>query len=212
MNKSIKSAAVAVLAIGATAAHAIPYSFYQITANGTVDVSSQLRMDVTAVGSGVQFLFSNVGPVNSSITDIYFDDYFHLSPPPAFTPSSGVSFSAPASPVNLPGGSTLSPSFLATAALSSDSDSPIMANGINPGESLGITFSLFSGINFSDIIDSLDDGSLRVGMHVQSIGLDGQSEGYVNTQRTNIEVPDGGLTALLLAGALGTLAAIRRRI
>jgi hypothetical protein len=89
------------------------------------------------------------------------------------TTSPGVSFNADANPSNLPQGNNIQ--FLAT--ISSEADNPAPFNGINPGESLGV---LFNG-NYGDVLAALQDGSIRVGIHVISIGDIGFSDAFVNT-------------------------------
>src|SRR5690606_4061170 len=91
--------------------------------------------------------------------------------------SAGVDFDSGASPGNLPGGNTAVPAFVADAGF--DSEAPVSWNGINSStEWLTISGTLLGGI----IIDNLfNDGSFRVGMHVQSIGEGGDSDGYITT-------------------------------
>ncbi len=59
-------------------AHAVPFSFSNISANIVGDAAigeAQLTVEVTDAGNGqVSFLFDNAGPLASSITDVYFDD------------------------------------------------------------------------------------------------------------------------------------------
>jgi hypothetical protein len=79
----------------------------------------------------------------------------------------------------LPGGNGITPTFVTTPGFSADSDPPAQPNGVNPGESLGVTFDLQGGSTFNDVLNGLDDGSLRVGIHVQGFA-DGGSEAFVN--------------------------------
>ncbi len=190
------------LAAASFAAQAQNYSFSCITNNNAADCATgvaQFRMDVTANSSDgfVDFLFSNLGPNASSITDIYFD---WSSSSLALTPgilsaSAGVAFSWDASPHNLPGGNPLGFS----ANLSADSDHPTQPMGVNPTEWLNIRFS-----TDADLIAGLNNGGLRVGIHTQGYAGDG-SESLVTTP-----IPEPETYALLLAG-LGLLALARRR-
>ena len=207
-NVSKLAVAVAIGAFTSLTAHAVPYTFSQITANGNTDVGSQLLVDVVASGSDVTFNFSNSGPTASSITDIYFDDDNLMAALLSFNEGAGVNFSAGASPGNLPGGNTISPAFVATAALSSDSDAPVSANGVGVGETLGITFSLLSGKTYSDVLADLNSGDLRVGLHVQAIAPQGGSESYVN----KVNVPDAATGGAMMAVAFAMLAWARRQI
>lgn len=166
-----------------TAARADLYGFENISANSIVDAvigESQLFVDVTDHGGGqVLFTFSNIGPAASSITRIYFDDGILLSLASIDDSDPGVSFSPGANPLNLPSANSASPPFVATARLSASSDSPVQPNGVNPGEILGLVFNLQGGTFFDDVIDDLNTGTLRIGIHVQ--GYDsGGSESFVN--------------------------------
>ena len=118
-----------------------------------------------------------------------------------------MSFSQGASPPDLPGGNNASPPFSVTAGFSADSDSPVQPNGVNPGESLGIRFSLQPGETFADVLTALGNGDLRVGIHVQAFAS-GSSESFVNTP----PLPEPGSVALFgVAAALTGLGSWRRR-
>jgi hypothetical protein len=182
------------------------YSFTEITNNSSIDVSGQLAVEVTDAGAGqVAFTFTNSGPLASSITDVYFDDGTLLGIA-SVTNGTGVDFSQGASPGELPGGSAIS--FQTTAGFSADSNPPTQPMGVNPGETLTITFNLINGMTFADTIAAIEqatgDGSLRIGLHVQGLS-DGQSESYVN------KVPDGGTTMSLLGFGLAAIGAYARR-
>jgi hypothetical protein len=78
--------------------------------NNEPNIAGQLGVSVTDLGAQVQFQFTNNVGFASSITDIYFDDksIAVLANPMSLSDSTGVSFSAGASPPNLPGGNTIS--------------------------------------------------------------------------------------------------------
>ena len=192
MKKSVIAANILAFALFCASVEAGPtYSFIHIVESG--DGPTQLADG--AIGEGqlflevndpnpsdgqIDFIFTNIGPEASSITDVYFDDGTLLSIASITNTPSLVQFSQLASPPDLPGGNNLLPPFVTTLGFSADSDPPTEPFGINPGESLGITFDLQSGGVLNDVIDELASGVLRIGIHVQ--GYDsGGSESFVNS-------------------------------
>jgi hypothetical protein len=181
------------------------YKFYNITNNtpADVDVASQLTVEVTDLAPQVLFTFKNAGPIASSITDIYFDDGALGALVDLFPSGSGVAFTENAvevvHPPDLPGGELLDPAFEATRAFSSDSDDPIMANGVNPGEYLGILFDLDSGETFNSVLSDLATGDLRIGLHVQAIGTDSKSDSFVSV----VPLPASALLVVFAVGVAG---------
>jgi hypothetical protein len=204
--------ALAFVAILSTEVRADLYNQFGIVENNSGiagSIASQLSLNITDAGSNqVLFLFSNAGPLASSITDIYFEDGTLLGLATIFDKDvdpvvyAGVDFDQPVSPSSLPGGATLNPAFTATAAFSVDSASPIKVNGINPGESLGLLYTLQSGLTFSDAITAINTGftspdpslydnkgnllhagtTLRIGLHVQGVGQNGDySDSFILT-------------------------------
>jgi MYXO-CTERM domain-containing protein len=180
---------------------------------------------VAQAGSQVSFTFTNVGLAASAITDIYFDDRGGtLSGSMVITSSemSGptpVSFKEFATPANLPGGGGLSPAFQTTAGFSSESTNPHVRNGVgntSGGEEwVSLTFNL--ALDFAAVLAALDNGNLRVGLHVQGFA-GGGSESFINGRGEQPlgEDPPPPIIPLPATGGLGlaglaAIGAYRRR-
>lgn len=169
----------------------------------------QLSVEIHDLGvDGVLFEFLNVGSDACSITDVYWDDGSLLDIAGLIDADDGtgghtdVDFSELAAPPDLPGGNDASPPFTVTSGFSADSDPPPSHNGVNPAEWLGVRFSLQAGKDYQDVLDDLESGALRIGMHVQDYDSGG-SESFVSTP-----LPEPASMGLLLVGGLGLL---RRR-
>ena len=208
------------MCVVATSSMALTLSFENISANNVANAAAgeaQLFVEVIDAGSGqVSFRFYNVGPVASSIADVYFDDGSLLGIATLVDADDGVGgdpgvdFSQYASPANLPGANNAVPPFVATAGFTADSDAPAQPNGVNPGEQLIVIFDLQGTQTYADVLAELDSGALRIGIHVQGFA-DGGSESFVNNGHDN-GVPDGGTTTLLLGMAMLALEGLRRKI
>jgi hypothetical protein len=207
------------LAVARTAtADTLTLGFYGITHNNAANESigeAQLSVDVSNEDVNgkalddweVAFIFRNVGPQASSITDVYFDDGTLLGIS-SILGSGGVAFNRLAKPGELPGAQNLVPAFVTTAGFSADSDKPVQWNGVNPGEWLQIIFDLQSQQTYQDTVDALlhptAKSDLRIGIHVQGFAS-GSSESFVN------EVPaPSSMVALVSMGLVG-LFHLRRR-
>jgi hypothetical protein len=214
---TVRSVVVGLVLVCGSAAFATPVTlnFTRITSNSSENVASQMTcvVDLFQAASGgnpevVSFRFENAVGIQSSVSEVYFDDGPLLGI--ASIDQKGASFiGGSASPVDLPGGQNLTPAFNATRAFSAD------AQG-NPSEGLDVAsdhlemrFNLINNKTFDDIIASINDGSLRIGLHVRSIGAGQNSDGFVNTPPT-VVIPLPGAAGMSLAGLLG-LAAVRRR-
>lgn len=120
----------------------------------------------------------------------------------------------PGSSSALPGGSTVS--FNATAALGLTAVPPPPVNGLNPGESLTWTYSLASGFDVDAVIASMNNGGLRVGLHLIVLPNDG-SEGFVTVGNPVLPPPNdppvipAPLGGMLAGAGLLAIGARRRR-
>jgi hypothetical protein len=198
------------LSMPASSARAATFGFGCITNNSATDCGigeAQLAVEVTDAGGGqVRFKFTNsTGGAASSITDVYFDDGALLDLA-TLENGSGVAFSEDASPPDLPGGEDAVPPFNVTSGFLADSDNPPPTNGVNPGEMLGVVFTLQGGQTFADVLDDLASGALRIGIHVQAF-QSGGSESFINDPDPVVPEPSG----LVLLAATGlALSAIQR--
>jgi len=203
---------LAVLHFAASAA-AVPFGFECITYNDAADCSIGEAQVVLDVGAGpgadqVSFTFQNIGSEMSTIARIYFDDG-SLTQLASIINGPGVSFvyePAPA-PDDLPGGNLASPPFVTSIGFLSGAAAPPPGNGIENDllgtEYLTLVFDLETGQTLADVINELNNGTLRTGLHV--INFDsGGSESLVS-------VPEPGTAALLMLGLTGLFAARRLR-
>jgi hypothetical protein len=140
---------------------------------------AQLFVELFDLTTQVNFVFTNTGPDASSITDVYFDDGNLFGIASIINTPTLVEFSQLASPPDLPGGNLVVPPFEVTEGFSADSDPPAQPLGVNPGESLGIIFDLQASTTFTDVLNNLESGELRIGIHVQGFASGG-SEAFVN--------------------------------
>ena len=141
------------------------------------------------------------------ICDIYFDDgtLFGIS---SITNQDGsTSFNKPANPAELPGNTLLDPDFITSSpnqSFSADSDSPPYHNGVQSGEYVIITFQLQPGGTLEDVINELNNETIRIGIHVQGF-TDGTSESAVNT-------PEPTTLLLFGLGGLALLGNVKHRV
>jgi len=203
----------------------VDLSFSNITNNGNTDVGGQLKVtvsDVAGQSNKVDFLFKNFVGISSSIKEVYFDAGGSGS-----TFASGVIQSqtganfvwGSGSPGNLPGGNSLTPAFETTLNLLADSGNGGPTTGINlASDSLVVRMTMAGGKTFSDVVDGLlaapnAVNSIRIGMHVISIGTVGGSDSYVSNLLV-VPLPPaawGGLGCLATVIAAGVARSRRLR-
>jgi hypothetical protein len=209
-------------------AYAILFGFDVIVKNDTdfaeaATGEAQFFVDVTDPSEGedlsatsVLFTFRNMGTNASIIAGVYFDDNDSLLSNLSLIDSddgsggdSGVDFSSPATPADLPGGNEVIPPFVTTEQLSASADPPVgtNGNGVDPDEFLGVLFDLTDPFTLEDVLNDLYSGDLRVGIHGQGLFPTGGSESFINNPDP---IPEPATMLLLGTGLIG-LAGIGRR-
>jgi len=204
---------VAGFAVSAQAA-TIDVSFIRITANAGEDVASQFTATIyddteanstfsTSLTSGqILMAFTNAVGTDSAISEIYIDDGTIFGQDSVLNSLGGFTqfTGGGANPGNLPNGGSLTPAFVATSAFSADAQGNPSRGVDTNSDILGVVYDLLPGLDLTDVQAALDDGTLRIGMHVRSIGAGGESDSFVN--------PEPASLALMCIGALAVL---RRR-
>lgn len=192
-------------------ASALTLPLTAITSNGAASVAQGLAgvsVSVTQVAGGVRFGISVGGLDAMSVSNIYWDNSAGvLGSISLLDPSGpGVAFVVDPSPGNLPAGSTVG----FTEHFEVRALPPPSSGGMNPGESLGVEFSLAASTTFSDVSSALASGQLRIGMHVIAFA-NGASESFVSLppqEQPVIPLPTG---ASLAAAGLALVGSRRRR-
>lgn len=203
--KYSKCFALAILALTCSiqVANAVIYPFEVFTRNGSYwNQVGKIRcyVDVTTEGGLANFTFFNESTVDCSIASIYFDDGLLLGISNIIN-GPGVQFTSPADAPNLPAGNTLDPPFETTSDFSAKGIQPPPVNGINntdntePLEWVTIQFELINNALLTDVLNGLNTGELRIGIHITSFP-DGSSESAVTI------IPEPATLLILGLGAV----------
>lgn len=207
------------MVLATSVAQADPIGFTPITSNNgplTTAVAPQFSVEAFSFASGWRFEFRNTGPIASVITQIYVD--FGGTPVPfgqaiSNTPGQTLFAFGPGGPGpnSLPSQNTATPPFTTDDSIKSVPPFPV--TGINQGEVMSWLF--FYGGAF-DAAGALEAGTLRFGIHVQSIA-GGGSDSYVTSGDPTGGGGGGGSpvpessTLVLLSVALAGALFIRRK-
>jgi hypothetical protein len=201
------SAACGALLLSAAPASALTLGFYCLTGNLAGDCTigeSQFIVNVNDLGGGsVEFHFRNLGPAESVISEIYFDDGSLLALSSVID-GPGTNFEPGANPPNLPGGENAIPPFNVTATFLAEAVPAPSMNGAGPSEWVRIHYTLQGTQTYADVINELTNGDLRIGIHVIAF-QSGGSESFIN-----VPAPEPG-TGLLVGLGLAGMASLRRR-
>ena len=192
---------VCTLGVGSAIATIYPFEIFTDNGDFNDDPGINMYMDVYNGGNIAQFTFYNDSTVQSTITNIYFDDGTLIGATMGIINGPGTDFDEnEPNPNNLPGGNTIG--FDADREFNIGPEPAPPTNGINnigAGEWLTVEFALIGG-TLQDVLDELSNGSLRVGIRIQNF-TDGSSE-----SATAIPEP-----ATVLMFGLGGLALLRKR-
>ncbi len=228
---------IAAVLLGACATGAlgdsIDLAFVQITNNGNLAVASQLGVNIATVdgdGSIIRFTFTNAVGVESTVSEIYFDDGDQQigdnGKPDGGTffndveiwdqansaddgVDSDVDFVASmAHPGDLPGGNIVG--FASTLALLAEARPPQSHNGLNEALDflvLDLVLRTPGTFVWSDLVSAVRDDTFRMGFHVISIGGDDSQDGSESYVTLIIPLPSSSFLAIAGLGAIG----LRRR-
>jgi hypothetical protein len=140
------------------------------------------------------FNFGNPAAPSMFISQVFFDDNNHLSGPSVnFSNIGQVGFSGGASNAQLPqGGNNFTTDYAFSRVPGAGNEF-----GIQAGEKLGLSFVA----DYNNVIAALNDGTLKVGLHVQALP-NGASDSYISSSDNSQDVPEP-LTMLAAGAAVG---------
>lgn len=179
----------------AGAAHAELYIFGQITGTDGVVCPDAFTMEVVEDGDQALFTFTNNCDSDGVLGRIFVKDSDLMTFNSIFDQSDGVCFSDTVKrPAMLPGGHALGFTPHNTYAIYAEPARP--KNGLHHEDFVTVLFDISGGSSFGDIIASLNDESLGVGIHAQSLP-GGSSAAFTATP-----IPEPLTLSLLGMGAL----------
>lgn len=195
----------------ATVAQADIFGFDTVTTNSSFNsaTASQLFMETDVLGIGSSSVtFTNIGPLASSITEIYFgsDQALNLNLDSILMQCPGVDFNiSGANPKNPPGMDDFGNWWTITIA-AAEAASPPSMKGINPYECLSLEVSYDGALTFSELVQF---GQLQVALHVTG-QADGDSDTFVSGSTAIPEIVPEPASAILI-GVSGVLITFVRK-
>lgn len=196
---------------------------FDLVGSGNSSAADLAELDfglaVTTSGSKLFFEFINESDISSVITLIYFDDSGSSLIGNGTVVSTQVNnvlkFNiGGGSPSNMPGGNGIG--FTANTALTAHASNPKPKNGVGAGEKLVLSYDYLTATP-ADVIAALNNGTLRVGFHVQSIGTAGESDAFVSKPFTTPPppldpIPEPSTLVLLGMGSSFLFTRLRRQV
>jgi len=198
--KSLLAVAGVAAVSAVSAAPAWAFSFGNIAGGDTPGDAyvNSFTYTVANQGSAVRFDIFNLGndaAPNMFISKVFFDDNGYLSAPSLYGTNIGeVSFSGGPSNDRLPQGGN---GFTTDYAFSRNPGGG-NGGGIQGTESFPVSF---RG-NYNNVIAALNDGTLKIGLHVQGLP-NGASDSYISTSSGNTQDTPEPLTMLAAGAAVG---------
>lgn len=192
------AAGIACAAWAAGAHASMTLGFTGLTNSNAYNTSlgiTQLSVAVDGSGGSVSFTLKNAGPWALSATDLYFDDDGLLGAA-TVTNAPGTAFAQTVSPASLPGAALASPAFVSDVSFGAGGTGPLYFAGVNPGESVTMTFAVKGNATVDSVYSAIAAGALRVGVQVKGTEAGGQDS------LINSPVPAPGAIALCAAGIL----------
>lgn len=207
VRSGIAGIVASIVLAASSSTQAVTLSFDRVTSNSPTNYSSLLSATVTDLGTAALFLISlDDAPPSGDIRNIFFEDtggiFSAIAFSPAFTPVNPtvVAFDAPSNPASPPGIGSFATMF------SFEAHSPMpQVNAIDNGEGGAFVATYAGGFGSADVFQALNNGSLRVALHMQSLDPnEGESDSYLSEPT----VPE---PALALLTAVGLILLLRHR-